>query len=80
LVKVVIDATESRDVRIAATDAVKYYKTVEVARALSGLVTDRDFSVAWQARRSLVYMTGRDFGYDEGAWLGYFAGPGKPLG
>ena len=79
LVKVVTDATESRDVRIAATDAVKYYKTVEVARALSGLVNDRDFSVAWQARRSLVYMTSRDFGYDEGAWLGYFSGPGKPL-
>lgn len=80
LVKLVSDPTESRDVRIAATDALKYYKTVDVARALSGLVNDRDFSVAWQARRSLVYMTGRDFAYDEAAWLSYFSGPGKPLG
>jgi hypothetical protein len=39
-------------------------------------VNDRDFSVAWQARRSLVYMTNKDFRYDEGGWLGYFSGPG----
>jgi hypothetical protein len=76
LVKLVSDPTESRDVRIAAVDALKYYRTAEVARALSGLVNDRDFSVGWQARRSLVYMTSRDFRYDEGAWLGYFSGPG----
>lgn len=80
LLKVVNDATESRDVRIAATDALKYYKTIEVARALSALLNDRDFSIAWQARRSLVYMTGRDFRYDAAAWLGYLSGPGKPLG
>ena len=76
LVKLVNDPTESRDVRIAVADALKYYRTSDVARALSSLVNDRDFSVAWQARRSLVYMTGRDFRYDEGAWLGYFSGPG----
>lgn len=80
LVKLVTDATESRDVRIAAVDALKYYRTVEVARALSGLVNDRDFSIAWQARRSLAYMTNHDFGYDEAAWLSYFSGPGRPLG
>jgi hypothetical protein len=71
---------ESRDVRIATTDALKYYRTPEVARALCSLLNDRDFSVSWQARRSLVYLTHRDFGYDEGTWLGYFAGPEKPLG
>jgi len=80
LVAIVANPDESRDVRIASTDALKYYRTPEVARALSTLLNDRDFSVSWQARRSLVYLTHRDFGYDEGAWLGYFAGPEKPLG
>jgi hypothetical protein len=71
---------ENRDVRIAATDALKYYRTLEVARVLSGLLNDSDFGVAWQARRSLEYLTHRDFGYDQGAWLGYFVGPRKPFG
>jgi hypothetical protein len=70
---------ENRDVRIAATDALKYYRTLPVARILSGLLSDRDFSVCWQARRSLVYLTNRDYGYDQGAWLGYFVGPEKPI-
>ena len=39
---------ESRDVRIAATDALKYYRTIEIPRVLSGLLADGDFSVAWQ--------------------------------
>lgn len=71
---------ENRDVRIAATDALKYYRTIEIARVLSGLLADADFSVAWQARRSLVFLTHRDFGYDQGAWLAYFVGPQRPLG
>jgi hypothetical protein len=71
---------ENRDVRIAAVDAIKYYRTLEVARTLSGILADRDFSIGWQARRSLVYLTHKDFGYDQGAWLEYLIGPGKPLG
>jgi hypothetical protein len=71
---------EGLDVRIAATDALKYYRTLEVARVLSGLLADSDFSVCWQARRSLVFLTHKDFAYDQGAWLAYFVGPQKPLG
>jgi hypothetical protein len=71
---------ENRDVRIAAADALKYYRTLAVARVLSSMLADRDFSISWQARRSLVYLTHADFGYEQAAWLGYFAGPGKPLG
>ena len=71
---------ENRDVRIAATDALKYYRTPEVARGLVNSLTDRDFALAFQARRSLIYMTHRDFEFDQGKWLGYFAGPEKPLG
>lgn len=71
---------ENRDVRIAAADALKYYRTLEIARVLSGLLADGDFSVAWQAHRSLVFLTHKDFGYDQGAWLAYFVGPQRPLG
>jgi hypothetical protein len=80
LTAVVNNPDENRDVRIAAADALKYYRTLEVARVLSGLLNDSDFSVAWQARRSLEYLTHKDFGYDQGAWLGYFVGPQKPFG
>lgn len=71
---------ENRDVRIAATDALKYYRTLEIARVLSGLLADGEFSVSWQAHRSLVFLTHKDFGYDQGAWLAYFVGPERPLG
>jgi len=80
LMRAATNPEESPDVRIAAADALKYYRTPEVARSLCTMLGDSDFGVAWQARRSLVYLTGRNFGYDQGAWLGYFAGPGKPLG
>ncbi|HEY2587396.1 MAG TPA: HEAT repeat domain-containing protein [Tepidisphaeraceae bacterium] len=80
LTAVVNNPDENRDVRIAATDALKYYRTLEVARILSGLLNDPDFSVGWQAHRSLEYLTHKDFGYDQGAWLGYFVGPQKPFG
>lgn len=80
LTAVVNNPDENRDVRIAAADALKYYRTLEVARVLSGLLNDPDFSVAWQAHRSLEYLTHKDFGYDQGAWLGYFVGPQNPFG
>jgi HEAT repeat protein len=80
LAAVANNGEENRDVRIAAADALKYYRTLAVARVLSSLLADRDFSICWQARRSLVYLTHRDLGYDQGAWLEYFAGPEKPLG
>ncbi len=71
---------ESRDVRIAAADALKHYKQLDVARALVARLNERDFGVAWQARRSLRRMTRNDFAYNEGAWLQYFTGPEKPFG
>lgn len=80
LTTVANNADENRDVRIAATDALKYYRTLENARVLSGLLIDGDFSVSWQARRSLVFLTHKDFGYDQSAWLAYFVGPERPLG
>jgi hypothetical protein len=80
LVKLVTNANENRDVRIAAAEALKYYRNVEVARALIGQLGGREFGIAWQAHRSLVQLTGKDLRYDEGAWLTYVANPDKPFG
>lgn len=80
LTRVVSNAEEDKDVRIAAAEALKYYKSVEVARALISRLNERDFGVAWQSRRSLRKLAGKDLGYDEAAWLAYIAGPDSPLG
>jgi hypothetical protein len=74
-------ADEPKDVRIAAAAALKHYPRTDVARALAATLGERDFSVAWQARRSLKRLTGgQDFAYDEAAWLQYITGPDKPFG
>lgn len=70
---------DDRDVRIACADALRNFHTVEVARVLISAVSDRDFSVAWQARQSLMLMTGRDFKYEESTWLNYLTKESKPL-
>jgi HEAT repeat protein len=70
---------DSKDMRIACADALRNYKQLDVARALTAVMNERDFSVAWQARQSLVLMTGRDFRYDEAAWLGYLSSEQKPF-
>lgn len=79
LITVMTDRDESRDVRVAAADALKHYRTLPAERALCSALHDRSFAVAWQARRSLEHMTLRDFQYDEAAWLGYFAGEAKAM-
>jgi hypothetical protein len=80
LEKIATSPSENRDLRIAAIDALKHYKTMQIARTLIGVVNERDLAVAWQARRSLKAMTGKDLYYDENAWLQYISGPAKPLG
>jgi hypothetical protein len=80
LIRLVTRSDEDRDVRIAAADALGYYRRLEVARALTPRLGEHDFSVAWQARRSLRRLTGRDFYYNEAAWLEYITGPDKPFG
>jgi hypothetical protein len=80
LVRIATSNTENRDIRMAAINALKHYKTLQVAKVLIGLVTDRDFSIAWQARKSLKAMTGKDLYYNDTAWLQYVTGPAKPVG
>ncbi|MGH7213437.1 MAG: HEAT repeat domain-containing protein [Tepidisphaeraceae bacterium] len=80
LTRVVGNENEDKDVRIAATGALRHYHTLPVARALVEVLDNRDFGVAWQANRSLRTLTGRDLRYDEAAWLEYITGPEKPFG
>ena len=70
---------ETRDVRVACADALRSYKTPEVARVLIGVLNDRDFAVAWQARQSLRLMTGHDYRYDDNAWVQYLAAAKSPF-
>jgi hypothetical protein len=71
---------ESKDVRIAAADALRQYRTLDVARILVTYLNETDFGVAWQSRQSLIVLTGQDLQYDESAWLQYLVGPNKPFG
>lgn len=71
---------ETQDVRIAAAEALRHYKTLNVARALIDVLDSRDFGIAWQARNSLHEITGADLGYDQAAWLNYLTMPGHSLG
>ena len=79
LVRLVNNANENRDVRIAAADALRHYPSLEVARALIGQLGGREFGIAWQSRQSLRRLTGTDLRYDEGAWLEYVT-TGRPFG
>ncbi|MDB5332515.1 MAG: putative lyase [Phycisphaerales bacterium] len=80
LSKILGNREENRDVRIAAADALKHYRTLAAVRALTSALNEREFGISWQARNSLKYLTARDYGFDESAWLAYFTGPEKPLG
>ena len=74
-----LNTDNNKDVRIACADALRNFKTLDVTRALIAVLGDRDFGVSWQARTSLNLMTGRDFRYDESAWLDYLAKAQKPF-
>lgn len=78
LLKVFTNTQENLDVRIAAADALRQYRSLEIARALVNGLNERDFGLAWQARQSLRTMTGEDKRYDQSAWLQLLTE--KPLG
>jgi len=69
----------SDDVRIACADALRCYKTEEVARTLITVLTDTNFGIAWQARQSLRLMTAHDFHYNQQAWLSYLSETRAPF-
>jgi hypothetical protein len=80
LMRTLGNQTETKAVRIAAAEALRHYKDMGVARVLAASLTGRDFGIAWQSRWSLRILTGRDYRYDERAWLAYLTGPDQPFG
>jgi HEAT repeat protein len=79
LLKLLNAPEENQDVRIAAADALRHYHNRAVATALVGVLDERQFGVAWQARRSLKKISGVDYAYDAPAWLEYLSNPSQPL-
>jgi hypothetical protein len=71
---------ETRDVRVACADALRNYPTRDVAKALVEVLAEKQFEVAWQARKSLILMTGHDYRYDPGPWRDYLTKAEKPFG
>src|SRR5688572_17465157 len=65
--------TEISDTRVAVADALRNYKTKDVARALTEVLQDRQFEVSHQARKSLILMTGHDYRYDPDKWREYLS-------
>jgi hypothetical protein len=80
LTRTVGNAAETKNVRMAAADALRHYKNLAAARALVATLGGKDFGLAWQSRQSLRKMTGNDLRYDERAWLEYLTSSAKPLG
>lgn len=72
--------SETRDVRVACADALRNYPTRDVAKALVDVLREKQFEVAWQARKSLILMTGHDYHYDQGKWRDYLSKAEKPFG
>jgi hypothetical protein len=71
---------ETRDVRVACADALRNFHTREVAAALVAVLKEKDFEAPWQARKSLILMTGHDFHYDQGKWTDYLTKAANPFG
>jgi hypothetical protein len=63
------DSNEPVDNRIAAADALRHFDNLDTSRALVAQLTNQNFAIAWQSRRSLYLMTGMDHRYDEAEWL-----------
>ena len=67
-----VSVIETRDVRIAAADALHQYPdNLHIKLTLVKYLTTADFGVAWQCHQSLIKLTGRDLKYDDSAWLKY---------
>ncbi|HEX8340729.1 MAG TPA: HEAT repeat domain-containing protein [Tepidisphaeraceae bacterium] len=79
LLAIANNPAEPADNRIAAVDALRHHRSLENARALINLLTERDFGIAWQARQSLRAMTGADRFYSQSAWLELLSGSENPL-
>ncbi|MFI5380671.1 MAG: HEAT repeat domain-containing protein [Tepidisphaerales bacterium] len=80
LIKHLQNTEENIDVRIACADALRHYKKGQSAQALVSLLRDRSFGLSWQARWTLKLMTGKDYAWDQAAWLQHLTKAEKPFG
>ncbi len=80
LIKHLDSPEETNNVRVACAEALRCYRRQEVAQVLVRNLRDPQFGVAWTSRRSLKLMTGKDYRYDQSAWLTYLSETTKPFG
>ena len=68
-------------VRAKSCRALRHHRDVAVARTLVDCLSDKAFSVRYQAHASLTELVGKDLGYDPESWAGVTGGralPAKP--
>lgn len=69
----------NRHVRLAAAEGLSGFRDRQVLPVLVGSLRDRDFGVAYASRRSLVTLTGMEFGYDVSAWQQWLQQTAEPF-
>jgi HEAT repeat protein len=75
LVRHLKDTVANADVRIACADALRNFNQADSTDALTAMLGDMDFSVAYQAHESLRIATFHDFQYDKLQWQAFLAQP-----
>jgi hypothetical protein len=70
---------EDRDVRVACADALRNFATKDVARSLVDVLRDKQFEVSYQAKKSLMLLTGHDYRYNAGKWREYLTATARPF-
>lgn len=62
------ESDEAMDVRASSARALRHYRTPETIAALKDALDDREFTVRYQARQSLISLVGYDYGYYPQDW------------
>jgi hypothetical protein len=68
-----------RHVRLSAADGLSAFRDPRVLPALVGSLRDRDFGVAFAARKSLTALTDMEFGCDPSAWQQWLDQTAEPF-
>ena len=67
-------------VRAAAAAALGEYHDRRAIQGLLAGLTENEFAVSYQAKKSLNRLTGKDFGYDKSAWQGWLKSTSNVFG
>ncbi len=79
LLRVLRKDDESPDVRVAAATALGQYPQDRVFQGLIGALDAPELAVNVSARRSLVILTGQDWGLDSEPWLAWYNATAEPF-